>query len=91
MLSHFFRLIIARFVNFRFHSVALVLESVMFGIFVVLVLHDQLQSLSNDETLIEEFYLENKKHISKHKILFRKLCKTPRISKDMLRTRLHTV
>lgn len=74
-----------------FHSVALILESVLFGIFVILVLYDQHQSLSNDETLIEEFFSENKKRIAKHKILFWKLCRTPNISRNIIGKPLHDV
>ncbi|XP_065206706.1 palmitoyltransferase ZDHHC7-like [Planococcus citri] len=74
-----------------FHSIALVLESILFGIFVILVLHDQLQSLSNDETLIEEFYSENRRHIAKHKLLFWKLCKSPNITRNFIGKQLHNV
>ncbi|XKL66359.1 hypothetical protein PGB90_009779 [Kerria lacca] len=73
----------------RFHSVALILECILFGLFVILVLHDQLHSLSKNETLFEE-YSNNKNLSAKHKILFLELCEKSNASRN-IKNRLHDV
>lgn len=67
-----------------FHSICLGIESGLFGIFVIFVLHDQLESLVHDETLVEEYQSGHQNsRITFHRFLFGKLCTNPCITKDM--------
>ncbi|BES95086.1 unnamed protein product [Nesidiocoris tenuis] len=61
------------------HCIILVMESSLFGIFVLVILYDQLESLANDETTIEQLQgsKENGGGVPLHKLLMSQVCRLP--------------
>lgn len=59
------------------HSVILVLESSLFGMFVLAILYDQLEAIANDETTIEQLQNSYGKGMSIHKMVMSSLCRLP--------------
>lgn len=70
-------LILMNLFHFSLHSVILVLESALFGMFVMAILYDQLEALANDETSIEQLQSGNGRGWSIHKIIMSQICRLP--------------
>uniref|UniRef100_A0A1B6MPS2 Palmitoyltransferase n=1 Tax=Graphocephala atropunctata TaxID=36148 RepID=A0A1B6MPS2_9HEMI len=68
------------------HCVILVLESALFGMFVMAILYDQLEAIANDETTIEQLQSGSGRGLSIHKIVMSQLCRLPCSSSGSVRT-----
>lgn len=70
-------LLVINFFFFSLHSVILVLESALFGMFVLAILYDQLEAIANDETTIEQLQSSDGRGLSIHKMIMSQLCRLP--------------
>ncbi|KAL1139787.1 hypothetical protein AAG570_006764 [Ranatra chinensis] len=58
------------------HCIILVMESSLFGIFVMAILYDQLEAIANDETTIEQLQ-GPQGNVSWHKVVMSHICRLP--------------
>lgn len=68
------------------HCVILVLESALFGMFVMAILYDQIEALANDETTIEQLQSGGARSWSVHKIVMSQVCRFPCSSSPTIRS-----
>ncbi|KAL1462764.1 hypothetical protein WDU94_014575 [Cyamophila willieti] len=62
------------------HSIILIVEAVMFGLFVLTILYDQIDAIINDETSIEQLQAASDgdaPKLSYRKVLLRHICRLP--------------
>ncbi|KAI5751049.1 hypothetical protein M8J77_003726 [Diaphorina citri] len=66
----------------RLHSIVLLIEAVMFGLFVLTILYDQIEAIIHDETGIEQLAAlgsgsSDTPKLSYRKVLLRHICRLP--------------
>ncbi|XP_014247534.1 palmitoyltransferase ZDHHC7-like [Cimex lectularius] len=70
------------------HCIILVMESSLFGIFVLAILYDQLEAITNDETTIEQLQ-GSRGSLSLHKLILSHICRLPCYRNMVVRTSLN--
>ncbi|KAF6205969.1 hypothetical protein GE061_017193 [Apolygus lucorum] len=74
------------------HCIILVMESSLFGIFVLVILYDQLEALANDETTIEQLQGSKGGSVPFHKLIMSQVCRLPCYSRGIQRSlNVHSV
>lgn len=73
--------------SFSLHSVILIMESALFGMFVIAILYDQLDAIYNDQTTIEQTI--SKRSNPLHRYIFSSFCRWPKISRSRSTSKLN--
>lgn len=74
---------------FSLHSVILIMESALFGMFVVAILYDQMDAISSDQTTVEQTI--NKRPSPMHRYIFSCFCQWPKISRSTSKLNVRSV
>lgn len=69
---------------FSLHSVILIMESALFGMFVIAILYDQMDAIYNDQTTIEQTIYKRPNPL--HRYVFSFICRWPKISRSTSRS-----
>lgn len=77
------------FTVFSLHTVLVIMESAMFGMFVVAILYDQMDAIYNDETTIEQMAYKRPNPL--HRYVFSSICRWPKISRSMSKLNIRSV
>ncbi|XP_008178297.1 palmitoyltransferase ZDHHC3 isoform X1 [Acyrthosiphon pisum] len=71
------------------HSVILIMESALFGMFVIAILYDQMDAIYNDQTTIEQTVYKRPNPL--HRYLFSVICRWPKISRSTSKLNIRSV
>lgn len=74
---------------FSLHSVILIMESALFGMFVIAILYDQMDAIYNDQTTVEQTIYKHS--IPFHRYLFSCFCRMPKMSRSTSKLSVRSV